>query len=57
MGAQSDLIAEQFVPSEEHRARQMAMARQLIASGVDAEEVARMLSIPVGMLVGGGSAG
>jgi hypothetical protein len=50
MGAQSDFIAEQFVPSEHYVAQQMAMVRKLVAAGVNPEEVARMFSIPVGLL-------
>lgn len=46
MGAQSDFIAEQFVPSEEYKAQQMAMVQKLLASGVNPEQVARMFSIP-----------
>jgi hypothetical protein len=50
MGAQSDFIAEQFVPSEHYVAQQLAMVHKLVAAGVNPEEVARMFSIPVDLL-------
>jgi hypothetical protein len=50
MGAQSDFIAEQFVPSEHYIAQQMAMVHKLVEAGVNPEEVARMFSIPVDLL-------
>jgi hypothetical protein len=50
MGAQSDFIAEQFVPSEHYKAQQIAMAQQLIAAGMDPEQVARMFFLPVDLL-------
>jgi hypothetical protein len=34
MGAQSDFIAEQFIPSEQYIAQQMAMAQKLAVMGV-----------------------
>jgi hypothetical protein len=46
-GAQRDFIAEQFVPSESHKAQQMAMAQDLIAAGLNPEQVEKMLSVPV----------
>ena len=52
MGAQSDFIAEQFVPSEDHKAQQMAMVQKLIAAGVNPEQVARMFSVPFDLLAG-----
>ena len=51
MGAQSDFIAEQFVPSKEHQAKQLEMAAQLLVTGVSVEELARMFSIPVALLL------
>jgi len=51
MGAPSDFIAEQFVPSEHYSAKQLAMARALLASGIDAEQLAKMFLIPVGVLL------
>lgn len=44
--AESDVIAEQFVPSERHRAQQKMMARTLIAVGLKPEQIAEMLSVP-----------
>ena len=50
MGAQSDFIAEKFVPSEAYKAQQMAMVQKLIASGVDPQQIAKMFSIPFDLL-------
>ena len=50
MGAQSDFISETFVPSESHRASQLAMARSLLTIGWSPADVAQMLSIPVELL-------
>jgi hypothetical protein len=50
MGAQSDFIAEQFVPNKQYKAQQMAMVQKLLASGVDPEQVAKMFSIPFALL-------
>jgi hypothetical protein len=50
MGAQSDFVSEQFVPSEEHREQQLVRARVLIEQGIASEQVAAMLSIPLSML-------
>jgi hypothetical protein len=44
--AESDTIAEQFVPSERYKAQQKAMAQTLLAAGLSPEQVARMLSVP-----------
>jgi hypothetical protein len=52
MGAQSDFISEQFVPSEQHREQQLARAKTLIAQGIGPEQVAAMLSIPLTLLAG-----
>ncbi len=38
MGAQSDFISEQFVPSERHKAQQQAIAETLIAAGLNPGE-------------------
>jgi hypothetical protein len=46
MGAQSDFIAEQFVPTERYRAQQRAMAQALVASGIDPERLAAMFLLP-----------
>jgi hypothetical protein len=50
MGAQSDFIAERFVPSEQYKAQQLVMARNLIAAGLDPEKVASMFLIPFDLL-------
>ena len=52
MGAQSDFIAEQFVPSEEYKAQQMAMVQRLIAAGLKPEQLAKMFSISVDLISG-----
>ena len=51
MGAQSDFIGEKFVPSESYKAQQLARARELLASGVDAEQLAKMFLVPVELLM------
>ncbi len=38
MGAQSDFISEQFVPSERHKAQQRTMAETLSAAGLNPGE-------------------
>jgi hypothetical protein len=50
MGAQSDFIAEQFIPTEAYKAQQMAMVQKLLASGVDPQDVAKMFSVPFDLL-------
>jgi hypothetical protein len=45
--AESDTIAEQFVPNERYRAQQKAMAETLLAAGLSPEQVASMLLVPV----------
>jgi len=50
MGAKSDFIAEQFVPSEDYKAQQIAMAQKLIAGGLSPERVARLFSVSVDLL-------
>ncbi len=52
MGAQSDFIAEQFVPSEEYKARQMATVQSLIAAGVKPEQIADMFLVSPDALSG-----
>jgi hypothetical protein len=47
MGAESDFIAEVFVPSGQYKAQQMAMAQTLIAAGLNPEQVASMFFVPV----------
>jgi hypothetical protein len=46
-GAESDEIAEQFVPNERYKAQQKAMAQTLIAAGLSPERVASMLSVSI----------
>ena len=52
MGAQSDFIAEQFVPSERYKAQQMARVQTLIATGVNTEAIAGMFFVPFNLLAG-----
>jgi hypothetical protein len=52
MGAQSDFIAEPFVPSEDYKAQQVAMVQRLIAAGVNSEQLERMFFVPVDLLSG-----
>jgi len=52
MGAQSDFIAEQFVPSEQYKAQQMAMVQKLIAAGMNPEQLEKMFFISVHQLSG-----
>jgi len=47
MVAESDFIAEQFVPSEHYKAQQMAMAQKLVAAGLNPEQVASTFLVPV----------
>jgi hypothetical protein len=42
MGAESDFISEQFVPSERYKIQQKAMIETLIAAGMSPEQVAAM---------------
>jgi hypothetical protein len=44
--AESDSIAEQFVPTESYKAQQRAMAQTLLAAGLSPEQVASMLFFP-----------
>jgi hypothetical protein len=50
MGAQSDFIAEPFVPSERYKTQQVAMAKSLIASGVNPDQIAAMFLVPMDLL-------
>jgi len=50
MGAQSDFIAEKFVPSEEYKAQQLEMVKKLLASGVSPEQIAKMFAVPFDLL-------
>jgi hypothetical protein len=53
MGAESDPMAEPFVPSETYQAQQMMMAQKLIAAGLEPEHVAKMFFIPLELLSSG----
>jgi len=50
VGAQSDFIAEQFVPSEQYKTEQKVRAQHLLAAGMSPEQVAKLCSIPLDML-------
>jgi hypothetical protein len=50
MGAQSDFIAEQFVPSEEYKAQQLEMVQKLLASGVSHKQIEKMFAVPADLL-------
>jgi hypothetical protein len=50
MGAQSDFIAEQFVPNEQYKAQQMAMVQKLVAAGVNPEQLEGMFFVPADWL-------
>jgi len=50
MGAQSDFIAERFVASERYKAQQVAMAKRLIALGVNPDQVATLFLVPLNLL-------
>jgi hypothetical protein len=52
MGAQSDFIAEQFVPSDQYKAQQMAMVQKLTAGGINPEQLEKMFFVPVDVLSG-----
>lgn len=47
MGAPSDLISEQFVPSETYKAQQKTMAQNLLAAGWTVKQVARLFPLAV----------
>jgi hypothetical protein len=46
-GVESNFVAEQFVPSEEYRSQQAGMAKTLVASGLDSEQIKNMFLLPV----------
>jgi hypothetical protein len=52
MGAQSDFIAEQFIPSEQYIAQQMAMAQKLAVMGVCPEQLEEMFFVSTNVLSG-----
>jgi hypothetical protein len=43
--AESDIISEQFVPSESYKAQQRAMAQTLLAAGLNPEQIDAMLFV------------
>ena len=45
--AESDPISEPFVPNERYKGQQRAMAQTLSAAGLDADQIANMLVVPV----------
>ena len=47
MGAESDVIAEQFVPSEQYKEQQRVITHTLRAAGLNPEEIQGMLLVPV----------
>jgi hypothetical protein len=47
MGAESDAISEQFVPSELYKAQQRVMAETLVAAGLSPVQISKMLSVPL----------
>jgi hypothetical protein len=52
MGAQSDFVVEQFVPSEQYKAQQMAMVQKLSAAGLNAEQIEKMFFLSAELLAG-----
>lgn len=50
--AESDTIAEQFVPSERYKTQQRVMAQTLIGAGLSPEQVASMLFLPLDLTSG-----
>jgi hypothetical protein len=52
MGAQSDFIAEQFVPSEQYKLQQMERVQKLSASGLNAEQIEKMFFVSAELLSG-----
>jgi hypothetical protein len=52
MGAQSDFIVEQFVPSEQYKLQQMEMVQKLSAAGLNAEQIEKMFFISAELLSG-----
>ena len=50
MGAQSDFISESFIPSDRHKEQLLMRAGTMVALGIAPEQVAAMLSIPLGWL-------
>jgi hypothetical protein len=52
MGAQSDFVVEQFVPSEQYKLQQMEMVQKLSAAGVNEEQIEKMFFLSAELLSG-----
>lgn len=52
MGAQSDFVVEQFVPSEQYKLQQMEMVQKLNAAGLNAEQINKMFFLSAELLSG-----
>ena len=52
MGAQSDFVAETFMPSEAYRVQQVAMMRRLSETGVSREQMEKLFLLPLSPLSG-----
>jgi hypothetical protein len=52
MGAQSDFIAEQFVPSEQYKAQQKMMIQTLVAAGLSPEQLEGLFFVPSELVSG-----
>jgi hypothetical protein len=52
MGAQSDFIAEQFVPSEQYKAQQRVMVQALVAGGLSPEQLEGLFFLPANLASG-----
>jgi hypothetical protein len=52
MGAQSDFIAEQFVPSEQYKSQQKMMTQALVAAGLGPEQLEGLFFLPVELVSG-----
>ena len=50
MGAQSDFIAEQFVPDKNYKAQQVEIVQRLIAAGTTADQLEKMFFIPLDLI-------
>ena len=52
MGAQSDFIAEKFVPDDRYKAQQRTMVQRLIAAGIPPEQLEKMFLVPYDLIPG-----
>jgi hypothetical protein len=50
MGAQSDFIAEQFVPDKNYKAHQVEIVQRLVAAGTTADQLEKMFFIPLELI-------